>query len=62
MANLWVRKSIAELQAEAARLDHRLGAGADVERAQDRRDVDLDGALREAQLAADDLVRLALQD
>ena len=43
-------------------LDDRLRARVDVERAQDRRDVHLDRALGEAEVAADQLVRLALRE
>ena len=41
------------------RLDHGLGAIADLERLEDRRDMDLDGALGEIELAGDVLVRHA---
>src|SRR5215831_3509524 len=49
-------------QPEPARLDDRLGAVVDVERPQDRRDMDLDGALGEVQAPADQLVRQPLED
>ena len=41
---------------------HRLRARRDVQRLQDRADVDLDGALGQAEVAADELVGLALRE